>query len=134
MDCYSYICLRLEDSFGLKLTLVFAKKQHDPNFLFISGANCGVRHYGSPGRVVDGQTAVKNSWPWQAQLTLRGAHKCGGSLVSSRWVLTAAHCVGGSSYNPGYRVTLGKSECACVQTDIVRENIFKSSSIHPSKN
>ena len=78
------------------------------NTAFFTGGNCGVRYYGSSGRVVDGKTADKNSWPWQAQMTLHGAHKCGGSLVAPGWVLTAAHCVRGRSYNPGYRVTLGK--------------------------
>ena len=70
-----------------------------------------MRHHNDPsaGRVVDGKTAVRNSWPWQAQLTLHGAHKCGGSLVAPQWVLTAAHCVRGSSHNPGYRVVLGNS-------------------------
>ena len=72
-----------------------------------TGGNCGIRNYGDSGRVVNGKTAVRNSWPWQARMTLRGAHKCGGSLVAPGWVLTAAHCVGGSSYNPGYRIILG---------------------------
>ena len=72
-----------------------------------TGGNCGIRNYGDSGRVVNGKTAVRNSWPWQARMTLRGAHKCGGSLVAPDWVLTAAHCVGGSSYNPGYRIILG---------------------------
>ena len=72
-----------------------------------TGGNCGTRNYGDSSRVVNGKTAVRNSWPWQARMTFRGAHKCGGSLVAPGWVLTAAHCVGGSSYNPGYRITLG---------------------------
>ncbi|KAK3744449.1 hypothetical protein QZH41_012870, partial [Actinostola sp. cb2023] len=76
----------------------------------LPGSQCGVRFYGRfPGHVVDGQTATKNSWPWQVELLTRyGTHDCGGSLVSSQWVVTAAHCVKGSSKNRGYRVKLGE--------------------------
>lgn len=49
-------------------------------------------------RIVGGQTAKKGSWPWQAMLASRGGSQfCGGSLVEENWVLTAAHCVYGSS-------------------------------------
>ncbi|EDO47336.1 predicted protein, partial [Nematostella vectensis] len=70
---------------------------------------CGVRQYGRfPGRVVDGQTAAKNSWPWQAQLhSPYGTHFCGGSLVAREWVLTAAHCVQSKSAS-SIRVRLGE--------------------------
>jgi len=45
-------------------------------------------------RVVGGQTTEVNEWPWQAGIVTKGKTTpwCGGSLVNSKWVLTAAHC------------------------------------------
>ncbi|XP_043935039.1 chymotrypsinogen A-like [Protopterus annectens] len=45
------------------------------------------------GKIVNGEDAVPGSWPWQVSLQdAAGKHYCGGSLVNSQWVVTAAHC------------------------------------------
>ena len=61
-----------------------------------SPSSCGDRPT-SNARIVGGQESVKNSIPWQAMLRTDAAQFCGGSLIKKQWVLTAAHCVEGSS-------------------------------------
>lgn len=42
-------------------------------------------------KIVGGYTCAANSVPYQVSLN-SGYHFCGGSLISSQWVLSAAHC------------------------------------------
>ena len=48
-------------------------------------------------RIVGGEDADILDYPWQISLQLTpaygGNHICGGSIVNSEWVITAAHCV-----------------------------------------
>ena len=43
-------------------------------------------------RVVGGTEAGFGSFPWMA-LVRGSTNRCGGALISSRWVVTAGHCV-----------------------------------------
>jgi len=73
--------------------------------------SCGVRiPAGNSGqRIVGGQPADVREWPWMVSVQSKTGfgHICGGTLISSRYVLSAAHCFDDLTAS-SYSVILGE--------------------------
>ena len=71
-------------------TIIDKFELHDPE--------CG-KSWFSPSqmnKIVGGRPAVNGQFPWQVYLrivTEHGEMLCGGSIINSNWILTAAHCI-----------------------------------------
>lgn len=46
-------------------------------------------------RIVGGDLAEQNEFPWMVALSRKGKFYCGATLITQRHLLTAAHCVEG---------------------------------------
>ncbi|XP_022102679.1 uncharacterized protein LOC110985743 isoform X5 [Acanthaster planci] len=44
-------------------------------------------------RIVNGVLSSDGQWPWQVAVEYRGRYRCGGVVITTDWVMTAAHCM-----------------------------------------
>ncbi|XP_034165645.2 serine protease 27 [Pangasianodon hypophthalmus] len=73
---------------------------------------CDAQECGRPlvgTRIVGGSEARDGAWPWQVDIQMgTSGHVCGGSIISSDWVLSAAHCFPNPSDVSSYHLYMGR--------------------------
>ncbi|XP_069591281.1 serine protease 27-like isoform X1 [Ranitomeya imitator] len=92
----------------------------------LSYAGCGKPM--TSDRIVGGQDAFYGEWPWQISLRKNGIHICGGVMIDSQWVLSAAHCFVRPFTPSDYKVNLGAYQLS-IPTGVMSE--VSAIYIHP---
>ncbi|KAK0155586.1 Serine protease hepsin [Merluccius polli] len=92
-DAGEFFCVKQEElSYGKKIRdSLFPCDCESREVLTLLCQDCGRRSL-TEDRIVGGLGSRLGSWPWQVSLQYDGVHQCGGSLISDRWIVSAAHC------------------------------------------
>lgn len=89
------------------------------------------------GAIAGGRDAQRHSapwivsiqWGWNAQTTNQ---HCGGSIITASWVVTAGHCLGGTTNFGAFLMIAGRHNLRLAETTEQRRNINRARTfVHP---
>lgn len=86
------------------------KAQNQNDTKNVNSVMCGQRVRNGeklPYKIVGGNIAAPGDWGWQVAMLFSGRFTCGGSLINSQWILTAAHCVYGRNFPSLFSFAIG---------------------------
>merc|ERR1712012_1180255 len=109
-----------------KLNQTPSTKKFTPRDDVLPSASCGIPNAAaeSTNKIVGGVEATPHQFPWQVGLFFDG-YFCGGSIISEKYILTAAHCADGVFK---HEVVIGAHEIRA--SDNVKINAY-SPTVHP---
>ncbi|KAK7803559.1 hypothetical protein U0070_023787, partial [Myodes glareolus] len=107
----------------LILGMVCLEQGNSATLSSIRASNCGQslvkpqhqNYFNLFSRIVGGSQVEKGSFPWQVSLKQKQKHVCGGTIISSRWVITAAHCMANRNIALTLNVTAGEHDLSKVE-------------------
>ncbi|KAM9425099.1 plasminogen activator, urokinase b [Pholidichthys leucotaenia] len=96
---------------------------------------CGQRRQRKLMKIVGGTDVTVESHPWIAAIFFRTksqekAFRCGGSLISPCWVLTAAHCFPRGSHTKPWRFSIMLGKNVLNESDPIVEQSFRVEEIY----
>jgi len=85
----------------------------------------------NPGQlIVGGEDTAVGEIPYQISLRYAGSsHRCGGSIIGKKWVLTAAHCVDSGS---GFEILAGQTKLSDSNSGSPQTHSVEVVFIHPN--
>ena len=80
------------------LLLILPQPSHQYTYSCNSSVSCGCSSIpASITRIVGGESAGTSTWGWAVSISINRNTLCGGAVLSSSWIVTAAHCMAGVS-------------------------------------
>lgn len=121
---------------GLFFVISYLRIVSSVNYTCNSNATCGCsRNAAVVTKIIGGENAVSDSWGWAVSLFIDERILCGGTIISSSWIITAAHCVEGmdpsqviiyAATNAIYSMTQYRYSSAIIRHPQYNSNTFEN--------
>jgi serine protease 7 (enterokinase) len=126
---------------SLLLVSVLVSGQAANDAKTINPANCGTKSVAKedndnvdPFKIVGGTASANGAWPWQVAMYYNNGFTCGGSVLNSEWIITAAHCIYGRNYATFFSFDIGVTDRSKPNVDSVLKRKVSKIVLHPQYN